>query len=89
MYSKKAFDDNGYDWCLENPVGTGPYVMTEWVRDDHVTFKKNENYWNKAEVEPALDNLTFKVIADEMSAQAALTAGRCTCTSGNLLRNRL
>ncbi len=75
MYSKKAFDDNGYDWCLENPVGTGPYVMTEWVRDDHVTFKKNENYWNKAEVEPALDTLTFKVIADEMSAQAALTAG--------------
>ena len=74
MFSKKAFDENGYDWCLEHPVGTGPYVMTEWVRDDHVSFVKNENYWNK-EDGPKMDTLTFKVIADEMSAQAAMVAG--------------
>lgn len=74
MYSKQAFDENGYDWCLEHPVGTGPYVMTEWVRDDHISFAVNENYWNK-DNGPKMDSLTFKVIADEMSAQAAMVAG--------------
>ena len=74
MYSKKAFDENGYDWCLENAVGTGPYVQTEWIHDDHISFAKNENYWNK-ENAPKLDKLTFRVIADEMSAQAALISG--------------
>jgi ABC-type transport system substrate-binding protein len=72
MYSKKAFDENGYDWCLEHAVGTGPYVMTEYISDDHKTYEKNPTYWN-AEAEPAtFDKITLKIIADTMSAQAAL-----------------
>ena len=74
MYSKKAFDENGEEWCTRNPVGTGPFVMTEWVTDDHKTFKKNENYWNK-DVTVYLDGFETKIIADEMSAQAALLNG--------------
>ena len=27
-------------------IGTGPYVATELVTDDHVNLVKNENYWN-------------------------------------------
>ena len=74
MYSKKAFDDHGYDWCLENPVGTGPYVMTESVTDSYKRYEKNPNYWNK-ENEPYFDNVEIRIIADNMSAQAALISG--------------
>lgn len=74
MYSKKAFDENGEEWCMQNPVGTGPYVLDKWVNDDSKTFKKNENYWNK-EATVYLDSVETKVIADEMSAQAALLNG--------------
>ncbi|MCJ7624132.1 MAG: ABC transporter substrate-binding protein [Anaerolineaceae bacterium] len=29
----------------DNPIGTGPYMVQEWVRGDHITFVPNPNYW--------------------------------------------
>ena len=74
MYSKQAFEKNGYDWCLKNPVGTGPFILEKWVKDEYKTFVKNESYWKK-DVDILLDEITVRIIADEMSAQAALLNG--------------
>jgi peptide/nickel transport system substrate-binding protein len=30
---------------LEKPVGTGPYMVSEWKRGESVTFVKNPTYW--------------------------------------------
>ena len=30
------------------PVGAGAYVMTSWVPDSRVVFKRNPNYWDSA-----------------------------------------
>lgn len=29
----------------DNPIGTGPYIVKEWVRGDHITFEANPNYF--------------------------------------------
>jgi len=34
----------------ENPVGTGPYIVKEWVRGDHITFVPNPNYFGEKPV---------------------------------------
>jgi ABC-type transport system substrate-binding protein len=30
---------------LTQPNGTGPYLLKEWVKGDHITFAANPNYW--------------------------------------------
>ncbi len=48
VFSKKLFDANGADWMRENIIGTGPYEVTEAVRDDHITLTAVSNHWDKS-----------------------------------------
>ena len=45
-------------------IGTGPYIVTEWVSNDHYTLVYNEKYWG---AEPSVKKLVVKVIPDAMS----------------------
>ncbi|MHB8568342.1 MAG: ABC transporter substrate-binding protein [Nitrososphaerales archaeon] len=32
-------------WAESNLIGTGPYVMSQWVKGDHITLVRNPYYW--------------------------------------------
>jgi ABC-type transport system substrate-binding protein len=32
---------------LEHPIGTGPYMIEEWVRGDSIVFQRFEDYWGE------------------------------------------
>ncbi len=51
-----------------NYIGNGPYILTEWVHQDHMTFKPNPNYWG---TKPKLAEIDFKMITDANAALAA------------------
>jgi ABC-type transport system substrate-binding protein len=55
------------------PIGTGPYMFKEWVRDDHLTVVKNPNYWRRGL--PYLDEITFRPIPDQQVRLAAVQSG--------------
>jgi ABC-type transport system substrate-binding protein len=61
------------EWARANVVGTGAFTVEEWVRDDHITFVKNPNYWREGM--PYLDKIIMTAIADTTVASAALQAG--------------
>jgi ABC-type transport system substrate-binding protein len=56
-----------------NPVGTGPFVFEEWVLDDHLTVRRNENYWRDGY--PLLDGIVFRPIPDSTERRRALETG--------------
>jgi peptide/nickel transport system substrate-binding protein len=66
-------DEASVEWARANCIGTGAFTVSEWVRDDHITFVKNPNYWQPGK--PYLDKIIMKAIPDPMVAAAALQAG--------------
>ena len=70
IVSKKAIESGD---PARNPVGTGPFVFVEWVQGDHVTVKKNSNYFKQGL--PHLDSITFRFLPVDQSRVDSLSAG--------------
>jgi peptide/nickel transport system substrate-binding protein len=64
----------------ESPVGTGPFIVTEWVKQQSITLTRNDNY-NSAPADavhtgPALlDSLEWRFIPDAATRYSALQSG--------------
>jgi peptide/nickel transport system substrate-binding protein len=54
------------------PVGTGPYRLSEWVRDSKIVLTKNEDYWMPGL--PKLDTVVMNIITERaVQVQGLLT----------------
>jgi peptide/nickel transport system substrate-binding protein len=56
-----------------SPNGTGPFTWGEWIPGDHITLRKNPNYWRPGL--PYLDELVFRPIKEKATSLAVLEAG--------------
>ncbi|SMQ85706.1 peptide/nickel transport system substrate-binding protein [Devosia lucknowensis] len=65
----EAVGDDGY---ARKPIGSGPYRVVEWVRDDHMQLEAYEDYWAGA---PAIKTATFRPLPSEAGRVAALMSG--------------
>jgi peptide/nickel transport system substrate-binding protein len=54
-------------------VGTGPFKLRDWVRGDHITMVRNDEYYQSGL--PYLDQLVFRIIPNAASQIAALERG--------------
>jgi len=55
------------------PVGTGPFVFTEYRPGELFRLTRNEAYWDEGK--PYLDEIIFRVLPDPASKAAALETG--------------
>ena len=69
---KDVVDANGDQWALA-PETYVPLKMIEWVPGSHMTFAKNENYWNADKV--TLNSLKFVLMEDSNAAYSAYQTG--------------
>ncbi|MFD7024073.1 ABC transporter substrate-binding protein [Promicromonospora sukumoe] len=83
MESPKALERSQDENCAA-PVGTGPFVVDTWERQDSVTLVRNDDYNSPpADVAeategsdlPYLDSIVWRFIPDSASRYAALQSG--------------
>ena len=97
---------NGYIWPKEflqkygttnewrDQVGTGPYIITDFVADSSLTYRKNPNYWEKNPVGPGrgdqlpyVDGVKILIIPDASTRLAAFRSGKIDYLAGILLED--
>ena len=57
---------------VREPVGTGPYALTEWIPGQNVTLDRRDDYWGEA---PAVTKATYVFRTDPAVAAAMVTQG--------------
>ncbi|WP_349948305.1 peptide ABC transporter substrate-binding protein [Lacrimispora sp. BS-2] len=70
-----SVEANGEQWSLkpETYISNGPLKMIEWVPGSHITFARNENYWNADKI--TLNTLKFVLMEDANAAYSAYQTG--------------
>jgi ABC-type transport system substrate-binding protein len=57
---------------LENPIGTGPFMLQDWSRGSEIVYAANQDYWGGA---PAFDTLVFRWRDSSTARITELTSG--------------
>ncbi len=65
---------------FESPIGTGPFMVSEWDPAGDITFVKNEYYWQEGK--PYIDKLVYKVVGDDNQAINQLKTGEVDAVEG-------
>ncbi len=72
MYSPTAGRTHDSDWLKTHAVGTGPFILKEYVRDQKCIYDKNPDYWRG---EPYLDGIDINIIPDPTTQLLSYKAG--------------
>ncbi len=67
-YSKAAGDAK----LAKEPVGTGPFKLKQWVKNEQIVLEANKDYWNGA---PKVDRVVFRSIPEAATRLAELQTG--------------
>jgi peptide/nickel transport system substrate-binding protein len=68
--------DVGADGIAKHPIGTGPYMFVEWVKDDHLTLEANPNYWDGSyKGKPQVKTIILRPVTDPATRLADLRSG--------------
>src|SRR5260221_12361243 len=65
-------NDKVESWLKNNSIGTGPYILTKWDKNNQTVLVKNPKYNGPA---PAFDQVILKDIPEAASQKQSLVAG--------------
>lgn len=69
---KKYTEENGFEALNDNPVGTGPFELDNWTRDERLVQTARSDYFRG---EPAIEKITWRPMPESSSRLASLLDG--------------
>lgn len=79
VMSQEAYEADPDGFAI-NPVGTGPFMLEEWVQNDHLTLVKNPDYnwapeWTGHTGPAKLDKIVYRIMPEDATRLIELEAG--------------
>ncbi|MEW9670432.1 nickel ABC transporter substrate-binding protein [Ammoniphilus sp. 3BR4] len=65
-------DDGDTSKGVKEPVGTGPWMLADYKKDEYAMFTRNPNYWGES---PKIEKVTVKIIPDAETRVMAFEKG--------------
>lgn len=72
IVSKENREEMGSEEYSRNPVGSGPFKMVEWKKDDYMLLERFDEYWMK---KPNLEKVRFNIVPEESTQIIRLIKG--------------
>ena len=72
IVSKAYVEEVGPEGVHSEPMGSGPYELKDWSRDEYVLFEAYDDYWQG---EPEIEELEFRIIPEASTRVAELLTG--------------
>ena len=69
----KYWAEVGADGFRQKPIGTGPYNLVEWVRDNRVVMEPNPHYWGSGPKN--VQRLIWRPVPNDTARAAGLQTG--------------
>lgn len=81
---KNYLEAKGDEYFRSHPIGSGPYKFIEWKEGVHIKFVAQDTHWRIGV--PKYKYLTYKLIPEEGTRDAALRSGELDCIAVSLAR---
>jgi len=72
MFSPTVLQNEAPEYKMTHVVGTGPFMLTEYLRDQKLVYDANPDYWRG---KPYLEGIDFNIIPDPTVALLAYKKG--------------
>ena len=70
---KKYIQEKGDEYFMTHPIGSGPYMFSEWKEGVHIKFVAQDSHWRIGV--PKYRYLTFELLPEGGTREAALRSG--------------
>ncbi len=72
MLPPKYYSSTSPKELLRKPVGTGPYKLVEWIKDDRIVMEANDGWWGG---EPGIKKAVWRPVPEVSARIAELETG--------------
>ena len=77
---QKVVQQEGDKGFAQNPVGSGPFMVKDYVRGQHTLLVRNPHYWRQGQ--PYLDQVDFQYVPDANTRVLELRSGQVDVADG-------